>query len=417
MPDLLPRPSYSEIFESHLDTPPVKVLTGVRRCGKSSLLALLAHGLLERGVPADNVMHRRLDELSVPLVITAEDLAREVSAFLDNADPSHPSYVFLDEVQQVDGWERVVRGLEARGNVDVWITGSNASMLSGDLATLIAGRYTQVSIYPLSFAEYVEFSRASAANGERAGNDELFARYRRFGGMPGLFGLKAIDAASARGYLDSVFDSVILNDVAARYRVRDIDALEKVVRYVFSTSGNLCSTRNIAQALRGAGLMVTADTVDAYVHGLVEALIVHEAPQQGIQGREILRPLRKFYPVDVGLRNLALGFEPKDLGYQLEDIVCVELLRRGFEVCVGAGRQSEVDFVAHDPAGGRVYVQVTEDLADPRTFERELLPLRALGDAFPKVVISTTGFREGMTDDGIHILSIIPWLLGRQSWS
>lgn len=417
MPVLRPRPAYAAIFRSLLDTPPVKVLTGVRRCGKSSLLALLTRELLSDGVPERNVMHRRLDELTIPLTITADDLAREVLSFLEGADPESPSYVFLDEVQQVDGWERVVRGLEARGDVDVWITGSNATMLSGDLSTLIAGRYTQVPIYPLSFAEYVEFTRGGDGGVADAGHDELFARYRRFGGMPGLFGLRNVDVQSARSYLTSVFESVILNDVAARHRVRDIDALEKVVRYVFATSGNLCSTRNIAQALKGSGRNVTPDTVDAYTHGLVEALIVHEVPQQGLQGREILRPLRKYYPTDVGLRNLAVGFDPRDLGYQLEDIVCMELLRRGFEVSVGAGRRIEVDFVAIAPDGGRVYLQVTEDLADPATFERELAPLRAIDDAFPKVVIASTGLREGVTEDGIRILPIIPWLLGRQDWN
>ena len=411
MPKLIPRPDYSAVFQMHLDTPSVKVLTGVRRCGKSSLLALLAHELLDSGVPARNVMHRRLDEFSIPLVLTADDLAIEVATFLDGVDPEQPSYVFLDEVQQVEGWERVVRGLETKEGVDVWITGSNASMLSGDLATLIAGRYTHVPIYPLSFAEYFSFARESGEKALEVGVDELFTRYRRFGGMPGLFGLKDIGMASARSYLTSILESVILNDVASRQHVRDIDALEKVVRYAFSTSGTLCSTRNIAQALKGAGRSITQDTVDAYLHGLVEALIIQDVPQQGMQGKEVLRPLHKFYPVDVGLRNLSIGFEPRDLGFQLEDIVCMELLRRGCSVSVGASRKGEVDFVALTPEGLRVYVQVTEDLANPDTYERELAPLRALNDAFPKLVIAATGLREGTTGDGIRVISIIPWLL------
>ena len=373
MPELLPRPAYLEAFRSRLNTPFIKVLTGLRRCGKSCLLSLLASTLLEEGVPSRNVLHRRLDELSDPLVLSADDLARELLSFLESADPGYPRYVFLDEVQQVEGWERVVRGLEARDDVDVWITGSNASMLSGDLATLLAGRYTHIRIYPLSFAEYVSFSRATDAEGADLGVDELFARYRRFGGMPGLFALRSFDVANAREYLVSVLESVILHDVAARNHVRDIDALEKVVQYVFATSGSLCSTRNIAQALRGAA--------------------------------------------DVGLRNLSINFGPRDLGFQLEDIVAMELLRRGCELHVGSGRGGEVDFVVSSPEGRSTFVQVTEDLADTSTFERELAPLRAQRNAFAKVVLSATGIREGVTEDGIQILSIIPWLLGRQDWS
>ena len=417
MPELLPRPAYLEAFRSRLNTPFIKVLTGLRRCGKSCLLSLLASTLLEEGVPSRNVLHRRLDELSDPLVLSADDLARELLSFLESADPGYPRYVFLDEVQQVEGWERVVRGLEARDDVDVWITGSNASMLSGDLATLLAGRYTHIRISPLSFAEYVSFSRATDAEGADLGVDELFARYRRFGGMPGLFALRSFDVANAREYLVSVLESVILHDVAARNHVRDIDALEKVVQYVFATSGSLCSTRNIAQALRGAGRSITQDTVDAYLHGLVEALVVREVHQEGLQGREILRPLRKYYPADVGLRNLSINFEPRDLGFQLEDIVAMELLRRGCELHVGSGRGGEVDFVVTSPEGRSTFVQVTEDLADTSTFERELAPLRAQRNAFAKVVLSATGIREGVTEDGIQILSIIPWLLGRQDWS
>lgn len=402
------RPRYQALLERYRDTEFIKVLKGIRRCGKSTLLDLFADGLRAQGVPERNLFRKRFDEFGLPLDLDAEDLQQEISEALEMADGAQTLYVFLDEVQMVPGWERVVRGLHTRSGVDVYLTGSNAYLLSSDLATLLAGRYVELDVYPLSFGEYLSFSAQSGR--AASGRDELLSEYLRYGGMPSLFALKDPLEEDVARELSGIYNTVILNDVAQRFQIRDYALLEKLVTYVFSTSGNLFSVKSIVNYLRSSGVKASYETIDGYLYALEQALILHGVMQDGLQGKELLRPQRKFYPVDTGLRNLAIGFAMRDLGFQLENAVFVELLRRGYRVSVGVVGAAEVDFVARR-RDERLYVQVSDALTAETTLERELSALRAVHDAYPKYLVTTDRLHVGTTEDGIRIVNVADWLL------
>ena len=405
--EYVPRPEYENKLKSLRDTEEIKVLVGVRRCGKSTLLQWLRSSLVDDGVQACNVFYRRMDLFGMPVNPDADWLISEISKALKGSDPNQPFYVLLDEIQDVSGWERVVRQLHTRQNTDVYITGSNAYILSSDLATLIGGRYLEVKVQPLSFSEYLDFSRHYGLAFQN--EDAAFAEYLRYGGMPALFHLKDRDQEQIAQLLKTIYETIILNDVVERTRIGDVNLLSKLVRYVFSTSGSLFSANKIANTLTSFGRKTRLETVEAYLRALVDALILHECEQVGLAGKDVLRPQRKFYPVDTGLRNLTRGFVSGDVGFQIENVVCNELLRRGWKVSVGSLRAGEVDFVA-ERVQSRVYMQVTESLVDQGVYEREIAPLRAIDDSWPKYMLTADRLRCGKTEEGIAIVNVIDWL-------
>lgn len=402
------RPRYQALLERYRDTEFIKVLRGIRRCGKSTLLDLFVDSLRKQGVPERNLFRKRFDEFGLPIDLNAEDLQREIAEALALADDMQTFYVFLDEVQMVPGWERVVRGLHTRPGVDVYITGSNAYLLSSDLATLLSGRYVELDIYPLSFGEYLSFCAQSGR--ASSGKEELLSEYLRYGGMPSLFALKDPLEEDIARELSGIYNTVILNDVAQRFQIRDYALLEKLVTYVFSTSGNLFSVKSIVNYLRRSGVKASYETIDGYLYALEQALILYGIVQDGLQGKELLRPQRKFYPVDTGLRNLAIGFAMRDVGFQLENAVFVELLRRGYRVSIGVVGAAEIDFVARR-RDERLYVQVSDVLTAETTLERELSALRAVHDAYPKYLVTSDRLHVGTTEDGIRIVNVVDWLL------
>lgn len=409
MKRLVDRPRYIELLIKLLDVPQVKVLKGVRRCGKSTLLEALAFALSQRGVPASNIVKRRFDDFSTPLNPDAAWLHGLCQEAIEKADPSFPLYVLFDEIQEVEGWEKVVRRLETRPNTQVYITGSNAQVLSSDLATLLAGRYVEVAVSPLSFAEYGAF--CDARGWRFAHEEERFLHYLAFGGMPGLFDYAQNDEAGIARMLTAAYDAVILKDVAMHARIADYDLLEKLVRYAFQTSGSLLSTRNIVNALTSAGRKVSSETVDSYLNALCNALVMSPCEQMGVGGKEVLRPLRKFYPVDTGLRNLLWGLgNSHDVGFELENAVYNELVRREYDVRVGALTSAEIDFVAQRGAN-RLYVQVAQTLLDERVYKREIAPLEGLRDSFPKLVLTLDRYRSGVTNTGVRICNVVDWML------
>jgi predicted AAA+ superfamily ATPase len=382
----------------------------VRRCGKSCLLEWLCGHLLDSGVPAANICYVRLDSFGVPLNPTAEWLTGVLQQQMAQADAAHPFYVLLDEIQDVAQWERLVRQLHTQENTDVYLTGSNAYMLSGDLATHIGGRYREICVHPLSFAEYQTFCQAFGV--AFASQDEQLQAYLKFGGMPALFRLREFSQPEIEQALSSIFETIVLNDVAKRARVTDVALLERLVRYTFSTSGSLFSTNSIVGALKAGGRKTSAETVESYLRALEAALLVRPCEQFGLAGKKILRPQRKFYPVDTGLRNLMSGFAQVNTGFVLENAVHNELRRRGWDVQVGALLAGEVDFVCQR-AGRRAYVQVTESLADARVLQREIAPLQQLRDSWPKTIITADWLHCGTTPDGVQIVNVAPWLLGQ----
>lgn len=402
------RARYEQKLATYRGSQDIKVITGVRRCGKSTLLKLLVDQISsELGAP-QNIFYRKMDGFGVPLSPDAEWLESEILAALNAADSSKPFYVFIDEVQEVRDWEKVVRRLHTHPQIDAYITGSNAHVLSSDLATLLGGRYVELPVQPLSFEEYLQFE--DAAGSPALDRPALFARYLTYGGMPGQFDIEdRTDERMAR-FLETIRDTIILNDVAMHSQVGDMDLLSKLVRYTFSTSGNLFSTRSVVNALTSAGRKTSAETVENYLKALKSAYILQECEQAGLAGKQVLRSLRKFYPVDTGLRNLETGFAPKDLGAQLECIVYNELIRRGYNVTVGALLKGEIDFMAEKP-NDKLYIQVTETVVSPETYERELAPFALVNDAFPKIVLTADRYRLGTTEQGVRIENLVDWLL------
>ena len=408
-PTLIPRPLYDKVIDSFVGTPEVKVLVGVRRCGKSSLLALLANRLRGRGVPDRCIVQLKLDGYDVPLNPDARWLDAQIRPRLADVAADETAYVLLDEVQEVAGWEDVVRRVNTLPNVQVFIAGSNARVLSGELATLLAGRYVEIPVYPLGFEEYISLAKAFGWDVESS--EGLLSDYVTFGGMPALFAYARGDVGAYERVLSGIFDTVILKDVVGRSHVKDVDLLEKVVRYVFSTSGNLFSTKRVVDALASAGRKASQETVDNYLAALVNAKVMTACEQQGLAGKEVLRPQRKFYPVDNGLRNLTIGFNrTRDTGYQLEAVVFNELVRRGWKAGVGALTAGEVDFVA-TRRDERLYIQVCQSVLDETTFAREVAPLEAIQDSFPKVVLVADRWKTGVTSSGIRVVNLADWLL------
>lgn len=405
MTGYIARDKLTDTLRSHRNTPEIKVLTGVRRCGKSTLLEHYAQSLLDDGVPASNIFTRRFDSFDTPIGYSATDLHADLMQATQEARPG-PFYVFLDEIQDVPGWEEVVRRLHSRDDTDVYITGSNARLLSGELATHLTGRYITIPVYPLSFDEYQRHHRAQ---GTTDSTDQLFSKYMMFGGMPGLFATGQPDQDKATEILTSIYESIVMKDVAGRYGIRDIATLEKLSRYLFSTSGNLFSVNKVANTLATAGANASYATVDNQISALERSFIVYSAQQERMRGKELLRPQRKFYPVDNGFRNLATGFNGSDRGAQLEGIVFMELQRRGYDVTIGSLPDGEIDFIAKR-GNDKQYIQVTLNMTEEQTRERELAPLRRLGDAFPRTVLTLDWHSEGMTDEGIHITNVMDWL-------
>lgn len=405
MTGYIARDKLTDTLRSHRNTPEIKVLTGVRRCGKSTLLEHYAQSLLDDGVPASNIFTRRFDSFDTPIGYSATDLHADLMQATQESRPG-PFYVFLDEIQDVPGWEEVVRRLHSRDDTDVYTTGSNARLLSGELATHLTGRYITIPVYPLSFDEYQRHHRAQ---GTTDSTDQLFSKYMMFGGMPGLFVTGQPDQDKATEILTSIYESIVMKDVAGRYGIRDIATLEKLSRYLFSTSGNLFSVNKVANTLASAGANASYATVDNQISALERSFIVYSAQQERMRGKELLRPQRKFYPVDNGFRNLATGFNGSDRGAQLEGIVFMELQRRGYDVTIGSLPDGEIDFIAKR-GNDKQYIQVTLNMTEEQTRERELAPLRRLGDAFPRTVLTLDWHSEGMTDEGIHITNVMDWL-------
>lgn len=405
MTGYIARDKLTDTLRSHRNTPEIKVLTGVRRCGKSTLLEHYAQSLLDDGVPASNIFTRRFDSFDTPIGYSATDLHADLMQATQESRPG-PFYVFLDEIQDVPGWEEVVRRLHSRDDTDVYITGSNARLLSGELATHLTGRYITIPVYPLSFDEYQRHHRAQ---GTTDSTDQLFSKYMMFGGMPGLFVTGQPDQDKATEILTSIYESIVMKDVAGRYGIRDIATLEKLSRYLFSTSGNLFSVNKVANTLASAGANASYATVDNQISALERSFIVYSAQQERMRGKELLRPQRKFYPVDNGFRNLATGFNGSDRGAQLEGIVFMELQRRGYDVTIGSLPDGEIDFIVKR-GNNKQYIQVTLNMTEEQTRERELAPLRRLGDAFPRTVLTLDWHSEGMTDEGIHITNVMDWL-------
>jgi hypothetical protein len=407
MEELLPRPFYMDRLVKWADSPELKILTGMRRCGKSSLLELLRRRLLSDGIPSDNLFYLRLDAFGIPIDADAEWLQGVLADAFSKADPRWPQYVFLDEIQTIDRWELVARQLHTRENTKVFITGSNAKLLSSELATHVAGRYVEIPVFPLSFREWLDFRDAYGLASDDA-HDE-FGTYLVQGGLPGRFKLPDESQESVDAFYDAIFNSILVNDVIARTGTSDVDLLAKLIKYLYGTVGNLFSTNKIVSSLTSMGRKTSVPTIDNYLQSLTDALLVHECTQQGVGGREVFRPLRKFYAPDLGLRAYAGGSRP-NRGFALENAVYLELKRRGYDVHVGKTATAEIDFVANR-MDEKIYVQVSESVFEQRVLDRESSAFEGVNDSFPKTILTMDHAFLGTTDQGYRIENAVDWML------
>jgi predicted AAA+ superfamily ATPase len=386
------------------DKSPVKVVTGVRRCGKSTLLDLYEQHLLATGVPKDAVIRMNFESLHFDEIRTYMELHDTACRLLRSGCMN---YILLDEAQQVEHWEKAVNSLRLLPNTDICVTGSNAYMLSSELSTLLAGRYVEIRMLPLSFREYLDFSGYDGGD-----PSEHFNRYLRCGGFPVLaeFGTRA---ELVRPYLSGVYNTILMRDVIQRNAVRDAALLESVVRFLCGNIGNATSTKKISDYLTSAGRKTNSETIDNYLRMLENAFILYRARRYDLKGKLHLKTQEKFYLVDTGIRNELLGFRDSDYGSVLENVVYFELLRRGFDVSIGKLGALEVDFVAVRP-DKTAYYQVAASLLNDDTRRRELEPLRGIADNYEKTVLSMD--RTPVTDFyGIRNVNLLDFLLEEET--
>lgn len=382
------------------DLPLIKVLTGMRRAGKSTLLDLLEKQLIEEGITPENIIH-----INFELMIwdNVKDYRQLYQMLQEKMAGKEHVYLLLDEIQLVRHWERAVNSIFAEQKADIYITGSNAKMLSSEIATLLSGRYALIEVYPLSFREYLDF-----CPDEKQHVDAAFQTYLQFGGMPVIPGMPQ-EINIIQTVLSGIYNTVLMKDIVQRNAVRDSALLEQIVRFLADNVGNPVSTSKISGYLTSQGRKTTSVTVDNYLKMLRDAYIFYRADRYDIKGKLYLKTLEKYYIVDNGLRNALLGFHGGDYGHVLENIVYLELLRRGYEVGVGKLGNLEVDFVASKPER-KVYYQVSASIMDEKTRERELAPLQQIPDQYEKVVLTMD--RTYIKDfNGIRNVNIIDFLL------
>ena len=384
------------------DKSPIKVITGVRRCGKSSLLDLYEEYLLSEGVAPTAIVRMNFESLEFDEI---RDY-RQLNDYVTQRIAGEPkTYVLLDEVQMVDEWERAVNSLRLDQRLDIYITGSNGHLLASELSSLLSGRYIELHMLPLSFKEFLEFNGYSAS-GDVQG---YFNQYVERGGLPGVTEFRDQESA-IRSYISGIYNTIIMKDVIQRNMVRDPALLENVIRFMAGNIGNPISAKKISDYLTSAGRKTSSETIDNYLHMLTNAYVLYHAGRYDLKGKQQLKTQGKYYIVDTGVRGELVGKRGQDYGFVLENIVYFELLRRGFDVKVGSISGQEVDFIATKP-GQIIYYQVTATMLADEVRERELRPLRAIADNYEKVVLSLD--RTPMQDfDGIRNVNLLEFLLG-----
>ena len=399
---MINRPLYVDRIMAYVDTPFVKILTGVRRCGKSTILKLIMEKLeKERGVPAERIISMRFDSMEY------EDMsAKEIyAAMKEKILPEGKTYFFLDEVQESTGWEKVVKSIATDYNVDLYVTGSNSRMMSSEIATYLTGRYVSFRIYTLSFAEYLMFKERYA---EIKDVHAELAEYIRLGGFPATH-LQKHSQDEIYTIVHDIYNSTIFSDIVKRNQIRKVDQLERVVKYTFSNVGNTFSAKSISDYLKAEHRALDHETIYSYLEKLEKAYLLHRCSRYDLQGREILKTQEKFYLADTALRYGVLGYTTDRVASSLENVVYLELCRRGYTVYIGKIPDGEVDFVA-ERQGEKIYVQVTQEIRSEKTERREYDRLLAIRDNYPKYVLRIDEFTGG-NYEGIKSMHVADFLL------
>lgn len=434
--ELKRRDLYLDKLKAFQDTEPVKVITGIRRCGKSSLLKLMVEHLKQSGITPEQIVEMNFESHDF-MTMTAGDFYSYVK---ERVIPGKRMYLFFDELQRIDGWENTVNSFRVDFNCDIYITGSNAYLLSSEYSTYLSGRCVEIKMLPLSFSEFLYFNgfevRESESklggtrlqvydkDGERYELREVFDSYMRFGGMPGISDV-GLDWERAAALLDGIYSTVVVRDILEREkrrgqrRITDSVLLRKIILFLADNIGSTVSTTSIGNTLVSEGLLEdekrrckpSINTVQAYIDALLEAYFFYEIKRFDIKGKGYLKTLGKYYIVDIGLRNYLLGFRNRDSGHALENVVYFELLRRGYDVAIGKIGDAEIDFIAAK-ADEKLYVQVTESMLSEDVRRRELAPLQKIRDNYEKIVLS---LEPGLDSsyDGIKSINLLDWLIGK----
>ena len=399
------RKKYMDQIIPFIDTPFVKILTGVRRCGKSTVMEMIKEELLSRGVPQENIIAYRFDSLEYEEISTAGKLYREIKMRIPEEGKA---YIFLDEVQEVKDWEKTVNSLLSDFNSDIYVTGSNSRMMSSEISTYLTGRYVSFRIYPLSFSEYLEFRKTCAAA------DDIykeFSRYVKMGGFPALQ-LQDYSLDSAYTVVRDIYNSTIFTDIVRRNQIRKVDQLERVVKYTFGNVGQTFSALTLSKYLKSQNRQMDPETVYSYLNKLESAYILHRCSRYDIKGKEILKTQEKFYLADPAFRFSVLGYDEDAVASMLENIVYLELRSRGYNVFVGKFDTAEIDFVA-TKQNEKIYIQIAQQISNEETEKREYGNLLKITDNYPKYILRTDVFAGG-NHEGVKTMHIADFLLSKE---
>lgn len=401
MRELIQRKQYEDFLLEWKDKQIIKVVSGIRRCGKSTLLELYKQRLIAMGVTQEQIISINFEEMRNEELCDYRKLHDTIEALMQ---PDKMNYIFLDEIQHVPFYQKAVDSLFIKENTDIYITGSNAYFMSGELATLLSGRYVELKMLPLSFAEYCSVFDKSHSP------EELYKTYIHNSSFP--YTVNLTSPQNIHAYLDGIYNTVLLQDVVKRKKIQDVGMLESVVRFLFDNIGNLCTPKKIADTMTSMNRKISNHTVENYIDALTESMILYRVDRYDIRGKDYLQLQEKYYLADVGLRYYILGTAHADAGHVLENIVFLELIRRGYRVYVGKNGNAEVDFVAIDFTGNIEYYQVSLSVRDENTLQRELAPLDAIPDHYPKILLTMDNDAPACFN-GIKTQYVLDWLLGK----
>ena len=395
------RPDYIEAVKPFMDAPLVKILTGVRRCGKSTIFEMIRQELLERGIPEDHIIMKKYTEMDIPDTITAKQMYDEL---VSRVEDDKRYYFLLDEIQEIKGWEKAVNSLLEGMNADIYVTGSNSKLMSSEISTYLTGRYISIPVFTLSFREYLEFKKESTQS-----YDKLLEEYIKFGGFP-IIALGEYEQQSAYQIVDGIYHTVVSRDIVKRHRINKQDLFDRVVKYVIENMGKTFSANSISNFLKSENRKVSIESIYNYLRWLEQAFIIFPCERYDMQGKSVLKTQEKYYLADVSFRYALFGYNRKMLDGVMENIVYLELRRRGYDVYVGKNNTKEIDFIAiHKDE--KIYVQVCVQI--PENSNREVGNLMEIRDHYPKYVVTLNEMDVGI-ENGIRIVHLRDFLLAKQ---
>ncbi len=398
---MIPRNDYLNFLIQSKDKQIIKVISGIRRCGKSTLFEIYKEYLLNNGIKQNQIISINFEDMDYEEL---QDYHKLYKYIKEKLLPDKMNYIFLDEIQHVQNFEKAADSLFIKKNVDLYITGSNAYFMSGELATFLSGRYIELRMLPLSFSEYC------IGNTDNIPVSEKYKLYIENSSFPYVLNYNS-NEKEIHDYLSGIYNTVLLKDIVARYSISDVMMLESVTRFIFDNIGSQLSTTKIAKTMTSAGRKIDPKTVEKYLKALLDSMMIYQAKRYNIKGKQYLKTLEKYYVVDIGLRYMLLGKRSTDVGHILENVVYLELIRRGYDVYVGQSGDAEVDFVAMN-SEGIIYFQVSASVRDEKTLERELASLKKINDNYPKYILTLDN--DPVADyDGIKRINAIDWLLNK----